>query len=68
MADGKGQKPKIKQAIALGYDPGQDDAPRIIASGQGAIAEKILDPPNIMMIITIRMAMITGQFGFPRRF
>lgn len=36
-------KHRIKQAIALGYDPGQDDAPRIIASGRGALAERILE-------------------------
>lgn len=36
------EKPKVKQAIALGYDPGQDDAPRIIATGRGAIAERII--------------------------
>lgn len=33
---------KIKQAIALEYDP-QDDAPRVIASGRGIIAEKIIE-------------------------
>ncbi len=41
------QKPKVKQAIALGYDPGQDDAPRIIASGRGKIAEKIIEEAQL---------------------
>ena len=27
----------------MGYDPNEDDAPKIIATGQGALAEKILD-------------------------
>ena len=33
---------KPKQAIALAYDPG-DTAPRILATGKGALAEKILE-------------------------
>lgn len=35
-------KNKPKQAIALEYDP-SDYAPRVIATGQGKIADKILD-------------------------
>lgn len=35
-------KKKPKTAVALGYDPGQDDAPRVIASGKGEVAERIL--------------------------
>ncbi|MEE3392988.1 MAG: EscU/YscU/HrcU family type III secretion system export apparatus switch protein [Lachnospiraceae bacterium] len=31
-----------KEAIALGYDPG-DEAPKVLASGRGHIAEKIID-------------------------
>lgn len=30
------------QAVALGYNPDHDDAPRVLASGQGRIAEQIL--------------------------
>jgi flagellar biosynthesis protein len=30
------------QAIALGYDPQKDPAPRLLAAGQGVIAEQIL--------------------------
>lgn len=33
---------KIKQAIALEYDP-DDEAPRVIASGKGALAERIIE-------------------------
>ena len=40
--DEKNSKPKVKQAIALEYDP-FDTAPKVIASGRGALAEKILD-------------------------
>jgi len=31
-----------KQAVALGYDIKKDSAPRIIASGQGIVAENII--------------------------
>lgn len=33
---------KIKQAIALEYDPA-DDAPRVVASGRGSLAERIIE-------------------------
>lgn len=33
---------KVKQAIALEFDPG-DEAPRVIASGKGALAERIIE-------------------------
>lgn len=36
---GKEQKPK--QAVALSYDP-DDDAPKVVATGKGALAEKII--------------------------
>lgn len=32
---------KIKQAVALEYDP-SDSAPRVIAMGRGAVAERII--------------------------
>ena len=35
-------KQKVKQAVALEYNPAED-APRIIASGTGALAEKIIE-------------------------
>lgn len=38
----RNDKGKIKQAIALEYDP-TDDAPRVIASGKGSLAEKIIE-------------------------
>lgn len=40
MKDSSKEKPK--QAIALEYDP-DDAAPRVIASGRGALAEKIIE-------------------------
>lgn len=33
---------KIKQAIALSYDP-EEEAPKVIASGRGILAEKIIE-------------------------
>ncbi len=36
------EKNKPKQAIALAYNP-QEDAPKVIASGRGALAERIID-------------------------
>lgn len=36
------KKNKPKQAIALSYDPAED-APKVIASGRGALAEKIIE-------------------------
>lgn len=40
--DEKRDVKKIKQAVALEYDP-EDEAPRVIASGRGALAEKIIE-------------------------
>lgn len=39
-AEAAGAKRQI--AVALSYDPGISDAPRVVASGQGPIAEQIL--------------------------
>lgn len=40
MADDRDKK--VKQAVALEYDPA-DNAPRVIAMGRGALAEKIIE-------------------------
>lgn len=36
-------KKKPLRAVALRYDQGQDEAPTVVASGQGAVAEKIVE-------------------------
>lgn len=36
------EKNKVKQAIALEYDP-EEAAPKVIASGRGVLAEKIIE-------------------------
>ncbi len=41
----KEEKKKIKQAIALEYDS-KNDAPVVIASGKGALAERIIERAN----------------------
>ena len=38
----KNRETKPKQAIALEYDPTQD-APKVVASGRGLLAERILE-------------------------
>lgn len=40
--DDKHEKSRIKQAIALEYDPA-DEAPKVIATGRGLLAEKIIE-------------------------
>ncbi len=40
MAETKNQK--VRQAIALEYDPA-DSAPKVLAIGRGALADKIID-------------------------
>lgn len=50
MAAGRGEKAnqnngaanKIRQAIALEYNP-EEDAPKVIASGRGIVAERMLE-------------------------
>ncbi len=42
MADNS-KKDKVKTAVALGYDPNEDGAPKVIASGKGALADKIIE-------------------------
>jgi flagellar biosynthesis protein len=37
------EEKKVKQAIALSYEPGEDSAPKILATGKGALAEKIIE-------------------------
>ena len=38
----KEKKEKVKQAIALSYDPAEE-APTVIASGKGLLAERIIE-------------------------
>ena len=38
----KRQAPAMQKAVALGYERGKDEAPRVLASGKGALAEQIL--------------------------
>ena len=38
-----GTPAKVRKATALAYEPGADKAPKIIATGRGDIAEKIIE-------------------------
>lgn len=38
----KEERDKVKQAVALEYDP-SDEAPRVVASGKGMLAERIIE-------------------------
>jgi flagellar biosynthesis protein len=40
--DAKQNKQKVKQAIALEYNPAED-APKVVATGRGVLAEKIIE-------------------------
>lgn len=42
MKNKKDAREKNKTAVALGYDPDVDVAPKIIATGQGYLADKII--------------------------
>ena len=46
MAEDKNNKQL--QAVAIKYDPGEV-APKIIATGKGKVAERLLKPPKKMM-------------------
>ncbi|HQA07089.1 MAG TPA: EscU/YscU/HrcU family type III secretion system export apparatus switch protein [Syntrophomonadaceae bacterium] len=41
MKQDKQDKTDIDRAVALGYDPERDEAPRVLAKGSGIIAENI---------------------------
>ncbi|MGI6084798.1 MAG: EscU/YscU/HrcU family type III secretion system export apparatus switch protein [Acetivibrionales bacterium] len=43
MVSEKKEERIIKKASALKYTPGEDDAPKVIASGKGEIAEKLVE-------------------------
>lgn len=43
--DSRVKKEKPKQAIALSYDPAED-APKVIASGRGLLADRIIEKAN----------------------
>jgi flagellar biosynthesis protein len=34
---------RIKRAVALGYDPARDTAPKVLAKGRGEVAERIME-------------------------
>lgn len=46
MASSKNQTPHIKKAVALGYEQQASRAPKVLASGSGDMAQKIIDRAN----------------------
>lgn len=42
QVDGESEQLKIRKAVALRYEMGKDDAPRVIAKGERLLAEKII--------------------------
>ncbi|MCI5540187.1 FlhB-like flagellar biosynthesis protein [Campylobacter lanienae] len=41
---------KIKKAVALGYNKDRDNAPKVLASGKGEVAKKIIEAAKIHKI------------------
>ena len=41
--NGNNDNEKVKTAVALAYDPNEDGAPKVVAAGKGALAEKIIE-------------------------
>ena len=41
---------KIKKAVALGYNKDRDNAPKVLASGKGEVANKIIEAAKIYKI------------------
>ena len=48
------EKKKVKTAVAVAYEPG-DKAPKILASGRGEVAEKIIAKAKKMMSLSIKI-------------
>ena len=55
MASEGKEKQKIKKASALSYTPGEDSAPKVIATGKGVIAEKIIEKARRRRFPSMRM-------------
>lgn len=43
MAETEKQSKMVRKATALSYEPGADKAPKVVATGRGDIAEKIIE-------------------------
>ncbi len=43
MTESNDRQKQVRKATALAYEPGQDKAPKVVASGKGEIAEKIIE-------------------------
>jgi len=54
----------IKKASALSYDPEKDGAPRVVASGKGVIAEKIIEKAKEAKIPVIEDEHLAESLSF----
>ena len=52
-------KNKVKTAVALEYDP-EDEAPKVVASGRGILAEKIIEKAEKYRWITLLIGLFAG--------
>lgn len=57
------EKKEIKKASALAYTPGEDSAPKVIASGKGVIAEKMLQVAEKEKIPVVRDPHLADTLG-----
>lgn len=58
---------KIKKATALSYTPHQDRAPKIVASGKGIIAEKIIEKAKEEKIPVIENPELASELSLHKR-
>lgn len=56
-------KHKRKEAVALSYDSHNDDAPRVIATGKGLVAENILDRAKTNEVPIVEDASLVELLG-----
>lgn len=60
------KKPPVKEAAAIKYNPGADNAPVAVAVGRGAIAEKIVESAkehDIPVVPDANLAGVLSKLG-----
>lgn len=50
-----------KQAVALAYKPNQDQAPKLVAKGEGHVAEEIIKIANREGILTLQDSLLCAS-------
>lgn len=54
------QKEKVKTAVAIAYEPGEE-APKILATGKGLIAERIIEKAKEEDVPVLQGQQISGN-------